>query len=155
MNPGYHPDYGLPITAPRGGIRYPTPKETDMPENDYTDEQMLAEAMDYRRRLDEQIKKLQQRVMTSRYPKVPAAKDGNMFGINIKFTPGGTVYRFLILRTPAKGWYTTGQAPETKHFEDWTALVDWLRGPDVYWHGEMYQLIESGLSVMQAEGRVK
>lgn len=116
----------------------------------YIDAETLAAAVELRNKLDEQIRTMQQQLQQRRYPKVPGTKDGNMFGVNIKFQPRGTVYRFLILRTPAKGWYTTGQG-ESGHFQDWTALIDWLRGPDIHWHGAIYQLQETGHTVLDAE----
>jgi hypothetical protein len=141
------------LTPVRGGMKYPTPtKETHtMAENENTQDsaEMLEEMLEMRKRLDLQIAKMQKLIHKQRYPKVPSKADGDMYMIDVKFDPAGKTYRFLLLRTP-NGWYTTGTG-DTAHFETWTALVDWLRGPDVHWHGAMQKLLLSGGAVMEAE----
>jgi hypothetical protein len=133
----------------RGGMKYPTPTErTHTMANE--NEEFLSEMLDMRAKLDEKIRDMQKILRKQRYPKVPSKADGNMFGVNVKFSPTGKVYRFLLLRTP-NGWYTTGTDQRNAHFETWTKLIDWLRGPDVYWHGALFTLIESGASVLEAE----
>lgn len=112
--------------------------------------EMLAEMLEMRQRLDEQIIKMQKIIRKQRYPKAPPVSAGNMFGVNVKFNPNGKMYKFLILRTPG-GWYTTGTTPDTLRFDSWAALIDWLRGPDVHWHGALFQLNETEATFLGQE----
>lgn len=155
MNPGYsvQPDLSwLPVMlgpdfrVDRGGITYPTPKETHMTD---TNQDVLAAALELRKKLDEQIRTLQKQIHERAYPAPPAKAQGDVFWVDVKFQHGGRTYTFLLYRT-VKGWFTTGTG-DAGHFDSWQDLVDWLRGPDVYWHSDVWRLAKTGTTVMGAE----
>lgn len=125
----------LPITARRGGIKYPTQKENTVttPRDPEAELKVLNELRD---ELNARAAKLRKEIR-DRVPEPGPESDA--FAIDVKFSTRGKPYRFLLLRTPG-GWYTTGRAPENSFFPTWAALVAWLEGPDVAWHSALISL---------------
>lgn len=89
--------------------------------------------------LDEAAK-LEKQAKQEELPPVPT---GNFWRVDVKFSPGGSTYTYLLLRHGQK-WYTTGVDERTAVFKSWNALWEWLEGPDVYSHSELQRLIHSG-----------
>lgn len=97
-----------------------------------TANKLLAEAAD----LERQAKR--------ENPAEPQRNAGNNFKVNVRFVLRGKLYSYLLLRTGLGGrWYTTGTHDDQKVFENWEALVAWLRGPDIAQHGAVIRLIDS------------
>lgn len=143
----------LPITAVRGGIKYPTPqKETPMTrmtkaqiENEL---RLNTELMDTLRRsrafLQEQAK--------SAIPAEPPSIF-TMFTVAVRFKMRGKRYQFLILRAGGTYW-TTGK-DKNASFPSWEALCAWLEGPDVYDHSPVEILQGAGKVVSFESGRIE
>lgn len=149
-DPGF--GYGLPITAVRGGIKYPTPtKETHMPER------MTKSQIEHELRVnDELIKQLRVRrqdLQRQAATAIPAEPPSNctMFSVDVQFKFRGKRYQFLVLRSGSK-YFTTGSGPEHKKFENWAALCAWLEGPDVYTHSDLEVLKSGGTAVSFESG---
>lgn len=144
----------------RGGMKYPTPKERltmtypddrldDQPEINLEDLDTLVKM---REQLDTLIREKQDAAKKRRIPAVPPASAGSMFRVRLKYTANGPAYSYLIFRAPAaKGWYTTATDPRFAKFESWRELVEWLRGPDVYWHGVFQKLTVTDETYLAAE----
>lgn len=131
----------LPITARRGGIKYPKTKGHTMPK--LTPQQKLNKHLEMRALLDLEIADLQQEI--KRRPSEPGKECGDGFVVDVRFSTRGKAYRFLLLRTPG-GWFTTGRG-SNDFFADWDDLVDWLKGPDVAWHSPMHALRADGVAM--------
>lgn len=112
----------VPITARRGGIQYPKPKGNTVAK---TLNQQLAALKETQATLGYQIEELERKVRTQR--KAPPA-DQSAWAIDVRFTPGGTLYSYLILRTNGM-YYTTGNR-DNAFFRTWTGLLEWLDSVD-------------------------
>lgn len=113
----------LPITAPRGGIKYPTPvklKGTAMPSLNH----QLTALKNKQANLAAEIANLERKVKASRATPPPA--DQNAWTIDVRFNPNGGLYNYLILRHNGV-FYTTGTGTDGKFFT-WGSLLDWLDG---------------------------
>jgi hypothetical protein len=136
----------LPITAPRGGIKYPKPKGHTMPER-LTKAQIEQEL----RVNDELINTLRrsraflQKQLATALPAEPPS-NCTMFTVSVRFKMRGKRYQFLILRSGGRYW-TTGTGADHKRFESWQKLCEWLESPDVYDHSDIEVLKGSGQQV--------
>jgi hypothetical protein len=94
-----------------------------------------------RSQLDERVKELKDRAEKRQYPDPPKIDypNGDSFSVDLQYKAGGKVYRFVLLRVEGR-WYSTG----SERFETWKEVIDWLRGPDVYWHSAFYRLTNGG-----------
>lgn len=105
----------------------------------------LEKARDLIETLSGEVERLEAEVRKERRPPEPRIVPDGMgepFIVDVMFRPGGKIYRFLLLQTH-KGWYTTG-VDKHDYFKDWSALLDWLEGPDVHGHSSMLRLIRHG-----------
>lgn len=66
----------------------------------------------------------------------------NKWAVSVRYAGSTAVYEYLIIRAPRGGYFTTGTGHE-KCFSSWEALVAWLHGPRVAWHGLMRPLVSS------------
>jgi hypothetical protein len=158
----------VPVTAPRGGIKYPPPPERNCvisPGGWHTPVSQLTGwpfrgTLHYHPTKEENMQKstpqeqLQKAIeaqskigqvidslkaqIAAEIPPTPRASLGEAFSVTVKFQRPGKSYRFLILRTE-RGWFTTGTA-NTGHFRTWKELVEWLHGGDLAWHSRMMPL---------------
>jgi hypothetical protein len=88
--------------------------------------------------LEEQIQEIDEALEVA-YPAEPGPNH-DRFSVLVQFGgPRSKKYEFLLLRSGGK-WFTTGTGNDTKVFESWTALLDWLDGPDVRWHSDLQRL---------------
>ena len=110
----------VPITAPRGGIKYPTSKGTTMPSLNH----QLTALKNKQANLAAEIANLERKVKASRATPPPA--DQNTWTIDVRFNPNGGLYNYLILRHGGV-FYTTGTGTDGKFFT-WGSLLDWLDG---------------------------
>lgn len=143
---GYDPGfgYGLPLTAPRGGIKYPTPtKETHMPERQT--KAQIDQELQLNRTLIEKLRERQVELLAQQKVALPAEPPSSctMFTVSVRFKMRGRRYQFLILRSGGRYW-TTGTSPGHKRFDSWEKLCNWLEGPEVYDHTNIEILTGSG-----------
>lgn len=124
----------VPITAPRGGIKYPT-KEENMQKS--TPQEQLQKAIEAQSKIGQVIDSLKAQI-AAEIPPAPRGSLGEAFSVTVKFQKPGKSYRFLILLTE-RGWFTTGTG-NTGHFRTWKELVEWLHGGDYAWHSRMVPL---------------
>jgi hypothetical protein len=162
MNPGYRvgPSPELVAAGPgglrgplavRGGIKYPTPTPEENTMTERTPEmEEIDHLLDLRKRLDDRVRELRTKIHNITYPPAPAKSIGDRFKVLVQFEQGGTKYEFLLLRTD-KGWYTTGKTEDGGYFGTWKDLIDFLRGPDIYWHSPIQRLQVSDVTVLGAE----
>jgi hypothetical protein len=120
----------LPITAVRGGIKYPT-KGTTVPSLN----SQLAALKNKQTNLAAEIANLEAKVKAQR-PKAPPSHQ-NRWAIDVRFREGGMLYTFLILRAGGK-FYTTGTGDD-KVFFGWDELLHWLDG--MVQHSAMIPLV--------------
>lgn len=150
LTPGI--EHGLPITAPRGGIKYPTPtKDTHTmisKRDELQYELTLNESV--RKQLEERAKEIRATIAHLNIPPAPPSRDGDAFAVDVKFKENGRAYRFLLYRHGGV-WFTTGGRPEHSQFPSWPALVKWLRSDEVFWHSAVVKLQITGYAVLPAE----
>jgi hypothetical protein len=88
--------------------------------------------------LEEEIQEIDEALDAARPAEPSAGHD--RFSVMVQFGgPRSKKYEFLLLRAGGK-WYTTGATENCAAFEDWTALMEWLEGPDVRWHSDLQRL---------------
>jgi hypothetical protein len=141
-DPGF--GYGLPITAVRGGIKYPAiKKETHMPERQT--KAQLQQELELNRNLIQTLRKRQEDLLAAQKVALPAEPPSSytMFTVGVRFTMRGKRYQFLVLRSGRQYW-TTGTGAEHKRFDSWEKLCEWLEGPTVYDHTNIEILTGSG-----------
>lgn len=100
-----------------------------------------------RQQLAERAVELRREIQRQDIPPVPPSRDGDMFAVDVKFKEGGRAYRFLLYRYGGV-WFTTGGRPEHSQFENWPALVKWLRSDEVHWHSAVCRLQLTGHAVL-------
>lgn len=105
----------LPITAVRGGIKYPS-KGTPVAQSPT---QKLAALKNKQENLAAEIANLE-RLLIRKAPPVEQAA----WTIDVRFTSGGQLYNYLILRHNGV-FYTTGTGSDGKFFS-WTQVLAWL-----------------------------
>jgi hypothetical protein len=127
LDPGPGHPLGLPIHAPRGGIKYQQKGKTPVAktlEQQLTDlkrqHKATHENLGY---LAERIAELDKKVKARRTP--PDSKQF-AWSIDVRFTPDGKLYQYLILRA-GEVFYTTGTGLDGK-FYTWGTLLEWLDG---------------------------
>lgn len=111
----------VPITARRGGIKYPTPtklKEPSMPSLNH----QLTALKNKQENLAAEIANLERKVKARRVSPPPGGQQA--WTIDVRFTRDGKLYRYLVLRH-AGMFYTTGTGDD-KRFLTWAAFLDWL-----------------------------
>lgn len=77
-------------------------------------------------------------------PEEPPMGAGQTFKLIVWFRGGRHTYTYLLVRKPGpKGgpWYTTGTG-ETGFFENWAALVEWLRSDNITGHSALIRMEE-------------
>lgn len=133
----------VPITAVRGGIKYPKPKEAPMPESK---KQELTRLIEFRELMGQQVSalnnnidKLKREIEAEKFPAPPAVRLGEAFSIKVRYRHNRNTYRFLILRNGG-AYFTTGRTGDNGYFPTWHALVRYLRSDDVKWHSAMMPL---------------
>jgi hypothetical protein len=105
--------------APRGDIKYHA-KGTNMPSLNH----QLTALENKQTNLAAEIANLKRRIKNSR-PAAPPL-DQHAWTIDVRFSPGGSLYNYLILRHSGM-FYTTGTGDDGK-FMTWGSLLDWLGG---------------------------
>lgn len=65
------------------------------------------------------------REITERRNRPAPPSDQSRWAIDVRFSRGGGLYEFLILRANGK-FYTTGASAETAVFHSWEAFLRWL-----------------------------
>lgn len=130
-----------PVTAQRGGIKYPKRKEP-MSTNKRDPEYALKLTQKVIAALQQEEAELQKQIAQAKT--VVPRPAGNRYRVHVYFGSHGKRYEFLLLRCPDGRWFTTGTSEETKSFRDWPALVAWLEGPDVHSHSDLIELADSG-----------
>lgn len=130
---GEHP-WGLPMTAPRGGIKYPTPQKEN---NMATTEQRKTKLKQQMKALEQQLADVQKTLASLERPAEPSGVDGPRFVVAVQFTPGGQHFEYLIRRVGNR-YYTTGRKSDDSLFYSWDNLLDWLEG--MWSHGPMFPL---------------
>jgi hypothetical protein len=118
--PGFHPKYGLPLTAPRGGIKYPSPKGNTMPSLN----NQLTALKNKQENLAAEIANLERKIKASRPAPPPLTQSA--WTIDVRFNPNGGLYNYLILRHNGI-YYTTGTGSDGK-FLNWASVLEWLDG---------------------------
>lgn len=124
------PVYFPPI--PRGGIKYPPVTEEARMKSL---ENQLADLRQTQLKLNKQIEDVAAQIKAAQTLPPPPAEQA-MWSINVRFSPGGRAYRFLILRVGDR-FFTTGTGDQSR-FESWRELVDWLG--TVHEHGPLRPL---------------
>jgi hypothetical protein len=125
---------------PRGGTRHHHRKEsTTMPKTE--NEIALEKARELITTLSREAELLEAKVKKERRVKAPSmlGQAGAAYSIDLRFKPGGKIYRFLLLQTPT-GWYTTATGEAHSHFKSWDALLDWLDGDMIAEHTGLRRL---------------
>ena len=105
----------VPITARRGGIKYPT-KGSAMPSMNH----QLTALKNKQENLAAEIANLERKIKARRTAP-PATQSA--WTIDVRFIPGGKLYRYLIVRVDGS-FYTTGV--ENSAFTSWNDLLEWL-----------------------------
>lgn len=136
----------LPITAPRGGIKYPTPVKLKGTPVAKTLNQQLADLVRQHTEMGDTIEVLRRKVKTQR--KSPPTGQ-SMWSIDVRFTSNGTAYKYLILRHGAR-YYSTGTG-EDRVFYSWDSLLGWLDGVSA--HGPLVPLTINTALPNPLEGR--
>ena len=93
--------------------------------------------------LQAQVREMEAEEERERKVKPPEPTRHNKWTVSVRYAGSTEVYEYLIIRAPKGRYYTTGIGTE-KQFRSWEALVAWLHGPRVAWHGLMRPLIASG-----------
>lgn len=112
------------LAAPRGGIKYPYQPITKEAPMAQSVTQKLAALKNKQENLAAEIATLERAVKAQRL--APPSSDQQWWTVDVRFTPGGALYTYLVLRH-AGMYYTTGTG-EDKRFMTWGALLDWLGG---------------------------
>lgn len=112
----------VPITARRGGIKYPTPVKLKGTAMSSLNSQ-LTTLKNKQENLAAEIANLERKIKTRRTapPLIQSA-----WTIDVRFTTDGKLYRYLIVRVAGR-FYTTGTGDDGV-FTSWTDLLDWLDG---------------------------
>ena len=63
---------------------------------------------------------------------IPEEPTADWMTIEVQYAPGGTWFRYLILHTPQRGYFTTGTKAETKHFSTWEDMYNYFYGPEIH-----------------------
>lgn len=135
LDPGF--GYGLPITAVRGGIKYPTPKERTMPRSKAQIAKEIQTAHDTVQALNQHMRELREELRKAG----PDEPRSGRISVSVWFSPRGKRYEFLMIRPPGSAkWFSTGTKPETREFRNWQSVLDWLNGPDVHNWGHLDEL---------------
>lgn len=77
-------------------------------------------------------------------PEEPPLKMGNTFKLIVTFKGGRHTYTYLLVRKPQRGgpWYTTGTG-DTGYFENWEALIEWLRSDNISAHSALVRMVDA------------
>lgn len=105
----------VPITAVRGGIKYPKGSPVAKTLN-----QQLATLRQEQLALAQRINVIERKVKARR---TPPPGDQNAWTIDVRFEQDGKLYNYLILRTNGM-YYTTGV--QDSFFRTWAGLLEWL-----------------------------
>ena len=111
----------VPITARRGGIKYHMSTKQKEALMAQTFDQKLAALRNKQENLAAEIANLERTVKARR---TPPPSDQAAWTIDVRFTPGGQLYNYLILRHNGV-FYTTGTGSDGKFFS-WAQLLAWL-----------------------------
>lgn len=80
------------------------------------------------------------------HPEEPPVSAGSVFKLIVRFRGNSKLYTYLLYRKPSGSrggpWYTTGTG-DTGYFENWDALIAWLRSDNVSGHGKLTRLVEA------------
>lgn len=106
----------VPITAVRGGIKYPSKGNTMA----QSVNQKLAALREKQLGLAREIAALERAIKRPAPPEDQAA-----WTIEVRFTEGGKFYNYLILRHGGR-FYTTGTNVQDSVFHSWDSLLNWL-----------------------------
>lgn len=90
--------------------------------------------------LQKEAKELRDEIRKADIPNQPPREVGDMFKVEVQFTPRGPHYTFLLARN-ANRWYTTGVHEDQKMFQSWAALCGWLNS--THWHSSLKPLEEA------------
>jgi hypothetical protein len=116
------------------GIEMPKDSKTTVEDLRRTANELLARAAEIER--EEKAKAI---------PEEPRLVMGNMFKLIVSFVGSAKVYTYLLVRKPGgRGgpWYTTGTG-DTGYFENWDALMAWLRSDNVAGHSALIRMDEA------------
>lgn len=132
----------VPITARRGGIKYPTSKGTPVattpkkltPKQKVRKlEAELDSNLTLQQTLAQEEGRLRADIRKYDIPDEPPARH-DMFRVAVQFSARGPQYSYLLTRSGGR-WFTTGTKEEHKVFPSWAALCEWLNG--TYWHSRL------------------
>lgn len=125
-----------PITAPRGGIKYPTPTKLKGTTMAQSTQQKLAALKNKAENLAAEIANLERAVKKAERPE-PSPGDYK-WQISVKFRQGGSVYTYLVLRHGDR-YYTTGTNQSDRVFASWDEFLTWL--DSAYSHSKLLPLV--------------